>query len=173
MGSKSKGKSKGRSKSKRGKTATLKKELEEKNKLLEEYLTRLKYLQADFENYKKRAAKEKEEFVKFANEGLIIKLLDVYENLERAIENGKKSRGKRALLKGVEMTYRQLKEILEKEGLAEIKAVGEKFDPFRHEALAKESKEGCEEGIILEEFQRGYMLNDKVIRYSKVKISER
>lgn len=153
--------------------AALKKELEEKNKLAEEYLSRLKYLQADFENYKKMAAREKEEFVKFANEALIVKLLDVYENLERAVENGKKSEDKEALLQGVEMTYKQLKEMLEKEGLVQIKAVGEKFDPFRHEALMQEAKENCEDGVILEEFQRGYTLNTKVVRYSKVKVSKK
>jgi len=159
--------------SKKKEVATLKKELEEKNKLAEDYLSRLKYLQADFENYKKIAAREKEEFVKFANGALIIKLLDVYENLERAVENGKKSEDKEALLQGVELTYRQLKEVLEKEGLAQIKAVGEKFDPFRHEALMQEAKENCEDGTILEEFQRGYTLNNKVIRYSKVKVNKK
>ncbi len=152
--------------------AALKKELEEKNKLAEDYLSRLKYLQADFDNYRKMAAKEKEAFVKFANEALIIKFIDVYENLERAIENGKKC-DKEALLQGVEMTYRQLKEVLEKEGLAQIKAVGEKFDPFKHEALVQEEKENCEEGAILEEFQRGYTLKNKVVRYSKVKVSKK
>ncbi|MBI5253646.1 MAG: nucleotide exchange factor GrpE, partial [Euryarchaeota archaeon] len=123
--------------------------------------------------YRKMAAREKEEFVKFANEALIIKLIDVYENLERAIENGKKSEDKGALLQGVELTYRQLKDLLEKEGLTQIKAVGEKFDPFRHEALMQEAKENCEDGTILEEFQRGYTLNNKVIRYSKVKVNKK
>lgn len=155
------------------KEVALKKELEEKNKLAEDYLSRLKYLQADFENYRKMAAREKEEFTKFANEALIIKLIDVYENLERAIENGKKSEDKGALLQGIELTYRQLKEVLEKEGLAQIKAVGEKFDPFRHEALMQEAKENCEDGTILEEFQRGYALNNRVIRYSKVKVNKK
>ncbi|MFH1774252.1 MAG: nucleotide exchange factor GrpE [Methanobacteriota archaeon] len=154
-------------------TAALKKKLEEKDKLAEEYLSRLKYLQADFENYKKMAAREKEEFVKFASEALIIKLIDVYENLERAIKNGKKSENREALLQGVELTYMQLKDLLEREGLAQIKAVGEKFDPFRHEALMQEAKENCEDGTILEEFQRGYTLNNKVIRYSKVKVNKK
>jgi molecular chaperone GrpE len=151
---------------------TLKKELKEKTKLAEDYLNRLKYLQADFENYKKRVAKEREEFVKYANEPLIIKLIDIYENLERAVENGKKTEDNEALLQGIEIIYKQLKDVLEKEGLAQIKAVGEKFDPFRHEAVMKEQRDDCEEDTILEEFQRGYTLNDKVIRYSKVKIAK-
>lgn len=153
--------------------ATLKKELKEKTKLAEDYLNRLKYLQADFENYKKRVVKEREEFVKYANEPLIIKLIDIYENLERAVENGKKTEDNEALLQGIEIIYKQLKDVLEKEGLAQIKAVGERFDPFRHEAVMEEQRDDCEEDTILEEFQRGYTLNDKVIRYSKVKISKK
>lgn len=152
--------------------AELKKELEEKNKQIEEYQNRIKYLQADFENYEKRVAREKEELMRAAREPLILKLLDIYENLERALNNGPKSK-KKDLLKGVEMTYQQMKEALKEEGVTEIKAIGEKFDPYKHEALMKEVKEDCEEGIILEEFQRGYMLKDTVIRYSKVKVAKR
>lgn len=150
----------------------LKKELKEKNKLIEDYETRMKYLQADFENYRKQVAREKDELKKLAKEDLIIKLLDVYENLERAIKNGHRTK-KKDLLKGVEMTYRQLSKILKEEGVEEIKAVGEKFDPFLHEALLRESRDDCEAGTILEEYQRGYKLKDKVIRYSKVKVAER
>jgi|Deesub1362A_J573_1020465.scaffolds.fasta_scaffold00131_74 molecular chaperone GrpE len=151
----------------------IKAKLEETEKAAEDYLTKLKYLQAEFENYKKMADREREKIIQYANEELIIKLLDVYENLERALESGKKSNNKEALMKGVEITYNQLKDILEREGLKPIKTVGEKFDPFKHEAVMKENKEDCEEDIILEEFQRGYMLKDKVIRYSKVKVCKR
>jgi molecular chaperone GrpE len=150
----------------------LKKELEEKNKQIEEYQTRIKYLQADFENYEKRVAREKEELSRTAREPLILKLLDIYENLERAVNNGHRCR-KKDLLEGVKLTYKQLKELLREEGVTEIKAVGEKFDPFLHEAVMKESRDDCEDGVILEEYQRGYMLKDRVIRYSKVKVAER
>jgi molecular chaperone GrpE len=165
---------------KKGSLATAKsklKELEEKlrerEKEKEDYLTRLQYLQAEFENYKKMVAKEKENLIRHANEGLIIELLDVYENLERAIESGGKAGDKNALLEGVKMTYNQFKEILEREGLSPIKSVGEKLDPFRHEVVMQEKREDCEEGTVLEELQRGYILKDKVIRYSKVKVSKR
>jgi molecular chaperone GrpE len=150
----------------------LKKELKEKNKQIEEYETRIKYLQADFDNFEKRVEREKEEIKKLAKEELIIKLIDVCENLGRAVDNGHRTK-KKDLLKGIEMTHRQLVKILREEGLEEIKAVGEKFDPFLHEAVMKENREDCEEGLILEEYQRGYKLNDKVIRYSKVKVAER
>ncbi len=150
----------------------LKKELEEKTKEAEEYLTRLKYLQAEFDNYRKRVEKEREEFAKYATERLVRQLLDVYENLERALENGANG-DKEALLKGVEMTFQQLKDVLEKEGLEPIKALGARFDPFLHEAVLQEEREDCDEGTVLEEYQRGYMLNKKVIRYSKVKVAKK
>ncbi|MFQ5888056.1 MAG: nucleotide exchange factor GrpE, partial [Candidatus Hydrothermarchaeales archaeon] len=151
----------------------LKESLEEKTRQADEFLSHLQRLQAEFENYKKNAEKEKTEFVKYASEGLVKDLLDVYENLERAIENGKKSDNKEALLEGVEMTYKQMKETLEKEGLEPIEAMGEKFDPFKHEVLLSEVRDDLEEGTILEEIQRGYTLNKKVIKYSKVKISKK
>jgi molecular chaperone GrpE len=149
----------------------LEKELEEKNKEIEDYVSKLKYLQAEFENQMKRAEKEKEKVVKYANEKLILELIDVYENLERAIKSGKEN--PEMLMKGVEMTYNEFKKILERNGLTPIKAVGKKFDPFAHEILIKEKRDDCEEGMILEELQRGYMFQDKVIRYSKVKVSGR
>ncbi len=161
------GKKKGKSRVKE-----LKDELKEKNKQIEEYKNRIKYLQADFENYEKRVAREKEDLLRAAKEPLILKILGVHENLERALNDGAKG-SKEALLKGVEMTYKQMKEVLEEEGVTEIKALGEKFDPCKHEALMNERKEDCEEGTILEEFQRGYMLKDKVLRYSKVKVAKR
>ncbi len=149
----------------------LKDELKEKDRTIEEYISRLKYLQADFENSKKAIEREKESLVKCANDDLILKLLDVYENLERAVENGRAEKG--PLSEGVEITCSQLKSVLENEGLVVIKAVGEKLDPFRHETIMQEENKDIEEGTILEEFQRGYILNDRVIRYSKVKVSKR
>lgn len=151
----------------------LKKELKEKDMQLNDYLTKLQYLQAEFENYKKMVTKEKENTIKFSNEELITELIDVYENLERAIQTGKNTDDKDALLEGVDMTFTQLKTLLQKHGLKEIKAVGQKFDPYKHEVLIKEEKKDVEEDTILEEFQKGYMLKDKVIRYSKVKVSTR
>ncbi|MEE8403429.1 MAG: nucleotide exchange factor GrpE [Candidatus Hydrothermarchaeaceae archaeon] len=159
------------SKGSRKSVEKLKDELKEKDKTIEEYISRLKYLQADFENSKKAIEREKESLVKCANDDLILKLLDVYENLERAVENGRAEKG--PLSEGVEITCGQLKSVLENEGLVVIKAVGEKLDPFRHEAIMQEENKDIEEGTILEEFQRGYMLNDRVIRYSKVKVSKR
>ncbi len=151
----------------------LKESLNEKTKQADEFLSHLQRLQAEFENYKKNQEKEKTEFVKYASERLIIDILDIYENLERAIENGKTSDNKEALLEGVEMTYKQMNQTLEKEGLEPIEAAGKKFDPYKHEVLLSEIRKDLEEGTIIEEIQRGYTLNKKVIKYSKVKISKK
>lgn len=151
----------------------LKQELEEKDETIDEHLSRLKYMQADFENYKKAVEREKAHIVRCANDDLILKLLDIYENLERAVESERKAKEKGPLFEGVEMVYNQLKSLLEAEGLKPIKAVGEKLDPFKHEAIIQEENKDMEEGTILEELQRGYMLKDRVVRYSKVKVSKR
>ncbi|CAJ35420.1 nucleotide exchange factor GrpE [Methanocella arvoryzae] len=139
---------------------------------VEEYLTGLRYLQADFENYKKRVAREKEDVVRYANEGLILELIDAYENMERAVANAKKS-GDGQMAKGLEMIYAQMSATLSRHGLKPIEAVGKKFDPRLHEAMMQEASEDVEEGTILDEFQRGYMLHSKVIRCAKVKVSKR
>lgn len=140
-------------------------------KQAEEYKSLAMYLRADLENYKKRAAREREDYIKYSNESLILELLDVYENLERAVETARKSDD--AMAKGLEMVYANMKTVLEKHGLKPIKAVGEKFDPYLHEAMMQGVDNDREEDTILEEIQRGYTLNMKVIRYSKVKVSKR
>ncbi len=129
------------------------------------------YLRADLDNYKKRAAREREEYIKYANESFILEILNVYENLERALETARKTDD--AMAKGLEMIYSDLKAVLEKHGLKPIKAVGEKFDPYLHEAVLQSVDNDNEEDTVLEEFQRGYTLNMKVIRYAKVKVSKR
>ncbi|MDP2841065.1 MAG: nucleotide exchange factor GrpE [Candidatus Methanoperedens sp.] len=147
-------------------------ELETLRKQLEEEKDRCLRLNAEFENLRKRTQKEKEEFVKYANEKLIIELIDIMESLERGLENAKGSNNKDKLIQGMELIYKQLKNILEKNGLVPIKALGEKFDPYKHEAMMQTPSQDDEEDMILEEFARGYMLNNKVIRYSKVRVSK-
>jgi len=156
---------------KKDKVAELERELEEARKQRDEFVEHLKRLQAEFENYRKRADKEKQEFVDVANEGLILKLLDVYENLERALQSAKETKASKPLLEGIEMVYRQLDDVLKKEGLEPIDALGKPLDPFKHEVLMEEESDR-DEGAILEELQRGYTLKGKVIRYSKVKVSK-
>ena len=148
------------------------KELKTLRKQLEEEKDRCLRLNAEFENQRKRLQKEKEEFVKYANEKLIIDLIDIMESLERGLENAKGSNNKDKLIQGLELIYKQLKNILEKNGLVPIKALGEKFDPYKHEAMMQTPSQDDEEDMILEEFARGYMLNNMVIRYSKVRVSK-
>ena len=139
---------------------------EEKQKN-DELTDTLKRLQAEFENFKKRIEKEKIEFVKYAHAGIIADMLPVLDSFELALKN---TADREKLIEGIKMIYAQFYSMLESEGLRPIKAVGEKFDPYKHEVLMKEESDKPEE-TILEEFQKGYMLNDKVLRHSKVKIS--
>ena len=143
------------------------KQLEEKQQKIEELTDALKRLQAEFENYKKRIDKEKIEFVKYAHADMIAQLLPVLDSFEIALKNAS---DKEKFVEGIKIIYAQLYSVLKAEGLKPIKATGEKFDPYKHEVLMKQESEKPEE-TILEEFQKGYMLNDRVLRHSKVKIS--
>ncbi len=151
----------------------LEKELKDKNELAQEYLKRLQYLQADFENYKKKVLKERDEFSKYANEKLIFKLLEVLDNLERALSSAKDSGGKKPLIKGVEMVLKQLQGILGWEGVTPIKALGEVFDPHKHEAVMAVTTGKYPENAVVEELQKGYSLKSKVIRPALVKVEKR
>ena len=105
--------------------------------------------------------------MQFACQGIITKLLPILDNFELAIQH---KDNKEEFVKGIELIYAELNEILHQNGLKVIETEGKKFDPCFHEALMSE-KSDKEEGTILEEFQKGYMINDKVLRHSKVKIS--
>jgi molecular chaperone GrpE len=129
-------------------------------------------LNAEFDNARKRAVKDHEEFIKYAGEKLIQEFIDVFESLERGIENAKKADNKDKLIEGMELVYKKFKAVLEKNGLAPIKALGEKFDHNRHEAMMQTLTGEYEEDTILEEYSKGYILNGKVIRYSKVRVSK-
>ncbi len=141
-----------------------KKAKDKKEQQIEELTSTLKQVQADFENYQKRTEKEQEKLCKSASKELIIELLPVLDSFELALKDKQD--------KGLEMLYSQLMGILEKKGLKQIEALDKKFDPYLHEALLQESSEK-EEGIVLEELQKGYMLNDQIIRHTKVKVSKK
>lgn len=145
----------------------LKQDKEKENKELLETLQRL---QADFENYRKRTEKQNQEFCKFANKELIIKILPLLDNFELALKNTKNHD---EFIKGIELIYSQLITLLEEQGLKKIETIGGKFNPHLHEALMQEKHEDKEENIIIEEFQKGYTLNDQIIRHSKVKVSKK
>ncbi|RBQ22870.1 Protein GrpE [Candidatus Methanobinarius endosymbioticus] len=155
-------------KNKTDKLAKMEKNLEDDK--IGEYVSHIQRLQADFDNFKKQSEKQKQDIVKFANENLIINILDSYEDLERALEQ---SKTEKELRKGVELIYSKLKKVLEKEGLEEISAKGEKFDPFKHEALMAKASDDHENGEIIDELMKGYSLKDKVIKYSKVRVCKK
>jgi len=143
--------------------------LEAEKKRSEDYLNRLKYMQADFENLKKRLDRQLEEVRKYCNERLVLELLGIADELEVAIQEGKQTESIAIFLQGVEMTMKKLKRVLEKEGVSPIECVGQAFDPSKHEVIAK--VENDEEGKIIEEIRKGYIMNGKVIRPSVVKIT--
>ena len=147
----------------------LKSELDEKTKLADEYLSRLTYLQADFENYKKMVARERELYEMCATEALIKNLLPIIDTLECAIASASNNT---SFEEGIALIYKDLIAVLAKEGLKPIKAVGEKFDPYKHEVVMAVIDDTLPEDTILEEFEKGYMLGSKVIRTSKVKVSK-
>jgi molecular chaperone GrpE len=126
-------------------------------------------LRADIENYRKQLDREKEEFMRWANRAVLLDILEVADNFERAIPLLSKKDPEGA--QGMKIIYSQLMKSLEKYGLSKIDAVGKKFDTCFHEAFLQEETEGPE-GVILEELQKGYILNDKVLRHSKVKVSK-
>jgi molecular chaperone GrpE len=136
-----------------------------------ETLDQIKYLQADFENYRKRMDKELQERTQRSNERLITNLLGVVDDLERAVQTGQTTDNAKALLEGVEMVQKKLSATLEQEGLTRIEAVGKPFDPNVHELLAKVPSKDSEEGTIVEEARKGYIFRGKVIRPSVVKIA--
>ena len=128
----------------------------------------LQRLQAEFENYKKRIEKEACEFKNHATADLIKQILPILDNFELALN---KTNKKDEFYKGIELIYAQLIETLENQGLKIIPCLGEKFNPYKHEALLTEN---CDKtpNTITEELQKGYMLNEKIIRHSKVKVAK-
>jgi len=151
---------------------SLRAELDHKTKDLQEYADHLKRLQADFENYVKRAEKDRTTVQEFASERVITKLLIVLDEFERAMDALKQSGTRADITKGMEMVFKNLHKTLETEGVKSIDAVGKQFDPYKHEVLLQATKEGAPDGLILEELQRGYEMKGKVIRYSKVKVAK-
>lgn len=149
-------------------------ELREEAEKANEYKNQILRLQADFENSRKRFEKDKQDFVKFANEGIIFELLNVLDDLERTISLAEsKHQDLPVFLKGVEMILAHLYELLKENGVQPIEAEGKIFDPNFHEALMQVEDNQLPEHTVVEEMQKGYLLNQRVIRTSKVKVSKK
>lgn len=151
----------------------LKAKLAAKEKEAEELFSRLQRLQADFDNFRRRTRKELENMARYGSEKVMAGLLQVIDNFEYALKSSKKEGEASAFMTGMEMIYRQLKEVLEKEGLKAIEALGQPFNPEIHEAVAQVEAESAEQdNIIVEELQVGYTLYDKLLRPSRVKVAK-
>lgn len=146
----------------------LKIELEEQKKVSEDRLNQIKYLYADFENLKKQFEKEKIQIIKLANEYLIKELLTILDDIESSLKLIIEKKDK----EGMQKIHDKLIGILKNHGVKEIESVGNKMDFEKHDVVLKEESDK-EEGVIIEEIQKGYILKSKVIRHSKVKVSEK
>ncbi len=133
------------------------------------YKDQLIRLTADFTNYKRRVEKEKKDFLALGVKKVALDLLGVIDNFERALDHSDEDS---SFKEGVEMIYQQLLDLLKKNNICPMEALNEKFDPNRHHAVLVEEKEGVEEGVVIDVVQKGYMINDEVLRPAMVKVSQ-
>lgn len=137
----------------------------------DELQQRLLRLQADFDNFRRRTQREKEDLSEYAGLKLITGLLPVIDNYERALAVSATNDESKGILQGVQMIHRQLVEQLQREGLAEIDAQGQPFDPNLHEAIMQTAADGINDNTVVEILQKGYRLKERVIRQAMVKVA--
>ena len=159
------------SKEKKENSADCQELLEQEKQRSQDYLNRLRYLQADFENLRRRFDCQIDQIRNCAAENLVTKLLDVADELELAVKLAKKSDAEKNLVDGVQMTLKRLRKVLEEEGVSAIESTGKPFDPSKHHAVLVEERKDVENCVVLEEIRKGYVMNGKVIRPSMVKAS--
>lgn len=150
----------------------IKKENEELKAKLEEAENRMLRLQADFENSRRRARLDLEAAEKYRAQSLISGLLPAIDNFERALQLDADNEQAKSLLQGMEMVYRGILDALKAEGAEQIEAVGKEFDPHMHQAVMQVQEENYDSNVVVEEFQKGYILKDRVIRPSMVKVNQ-
>jgi len=151
--------------------AELEEELTDKEETIQELRDRVRHLKADFENYKKRQQEKKEEEIEKEKGKVIMDVVPIYDNLDRAFKSFEKNDDKDSFIEGVEKIYAQFDEFLSKREVELIKAEGEKFDPNKHQALMRVETDEHEHNEITEEFERGYKYKNKVLKPSKVKVN--
>ncbi|MCG7383195.1 nucleotide exchange factor GrpE [Paenibacillus sp. ACRRY] len=138
---------------------------------VEETQQRFVRAQADFDNFRRRTQKEKEELAKYASMKLVTELVPVIDNFERAMATVPEGTESESFSKGIQMIFRQLETVLNNEGLTAMDTVGQPFNPEFHQAIMQVESDEYEEGTVVEEVQKGYMLKDKVLRPAMVKVS--
>lgn len=153
--------------------ASIQDQVDELKKSLDEANDKYIRLYADFENYKKVAAKNKDELLKYANEGLMTEILTVIDHLELALEHSSDSTAGESLAEGVKLTLKELKNALEKHGLTTIEALGKPFDPSLHHAMSQIETDEADENTVVKEFRKGYMLKERVIRAPLVGVAKK
>lgn len=141
---------------------------EERDKLQDQLLR----LQAEYDNFRKRTTKEKQADLKYKSQAIVTELLPVIDNFERGLQVDIEGEAAKGIVEGMEMIYRQLKKVLEDEGVKEIPTNGEQFDPNVHQAVMQVEEDGYESNEIVETLQKGYQLKDKVIRPAMVKVNQ-
>lgn len=146
-------------------------QVDSKEKEIEDLKDSLQRLQADFNNYRRRSEKEKSEISIYANEKMITEILPVIDNMERALDSSLEEK-ESSIYKGIELVLKQLVDTLNKFGLEEINAQDIEFDPNFHYAVAQEEAEDMESNKVIEVFQKGYKLSNKVVRPAMVKVSK-
>jgi molecular chaperone GrpE len=157
---------------KREQKMDLKQQLEAEEKRSQEYLTRMKYLQADLENLQKRFNRQMEELERHCNERIILQLLEVQDELEMAIKTAQSDSSSQALIIGVNMTLKKLRKVFEQEGVHPIECeVGKPFNAACHNAVSAAERDDVKACIVTEEVRKGYIMKDKVIRPSIVKVA--
>jgi molecular chaperone GrpE len=152
----------------------IKEELKSVDKEAGEYLDYLKRLKAEFENYKRRSQKERERIVSWSNEDLMKQFLPVLDDLERAVDSSQQSKNHTtSLVEGMRMILEKLRAVLQKQGLQEIKAKGEQFNPHFHEAIMSVDLAEYPDNLVVEEMRKGYKLKDRILRPAMVKVNKR
>lgn len=160
-----------KTKSKKGSAKVLKESLEEKEEEIKTLYDKLLRSQAEFENYKKRMAKETSDLMKYSNEEIIKELLHTVDNLERAIQHAKESDKSENITEGIDIILKQLFKSLERFGVSGFVSVGEKFDPNKHEAVIQVESAEHEPNTIIAESQKGYFLRERLLRPALVTVT--
>lgn len=169
---KEKPKSEDSKKAKKGELQELRETLEGVQKEKDELFGKLQRVSADYANYQKRAPKQIADTIGYEKERIIKTLLPVLDNFEHTLQNAHSAEDVDVLVKGIQIVYDQLIDVLKSHKVEQIEAKGEKFDPAVHQAMTQRTEADAEDNIVLEEFQKGYKLNDRVIRPSKVIVNK-
>ncbi len=146
-------------------------ELEELQKQIDYYKDLLLRKAAEFENYKRRIEQESANIIKYANEALLLDLLPIVDDIERSLKHGKEKTDYDGLLKGIELIYQKFLKLLENRGVKAFETVGKEFDVNYHDALMQIPRSDIPPHTVVEEVEKGYLLNDKVLRHAKVVVS--